>query len=67
MNAIFDFVPDFCPSCGDPLLPNKDKYAMQDYRGECAHSCTNCGLRFQFVPTDRLLSIADDLRAHSND
>ena len=47
MIALFDFIPSFCPNCGQKFSIKDDKYCRQDFWGGCAHTCSKCGMHFQ--------------------
>lgn len=54
MIALFDFVPQFCPNCGEPILRG-DK---RDYMTRCSHVCLDCGLHFQLAVRKHILVAA---------
>lgn len=62
MIAVFDFIPGHCPNCGHQLNFTA-KYAASDYLAKNAHTC-DCGMKFQFVETKKILEIADDVHRY---
>jgi transposase-like protein len=76
MKTLYDFVPMYCPSCGEPtgfrsLAQNKfsiDDNLRRTYNGmirefiesRVSYACHECQMKFQYAPTDTILKAADD-------
>ena len=56
MIALFDFLPTYCPHCGE-RLPFDDALARIDFDYSNSHSC-DCGLAFQKATTKTLRDAA---------
>lgn len=55
MLALFDFVPRYCPQCGQVTLPVQDPAVLADYSSFFACYCPNCELLYQKANTNALL------------
>jgi hypothetical protein len=67
--AVFDFIPTYCPRCGEKTgLTGTGAGGIADYVHHASHYCRGCGLGYQYVETENILSAADrdrgDLRHH---
>lgn len=54
MKATFDFIPIFCPNCGEILFkvpeegsPRTTLVVVTEYQNGQPFTCSNCGLAFQ--------------------
>jgi hypothetical protein len=57
MIALFNFIPNHCPNCGQNLVPNfTDPLSRQDFLQGASCTCPGCQLSHAFVPSDKLLA-----------
>lgn len=54
MIALFDFMPRFCPSCGEPQSW-KDSGDVRDFYAGCSFTCRKCGLHFGAAKPEPML------------
>jgi hypothetical protein len=59
--SVFNFLPTYCPSCGDKFL-QKDKLAIQDFMAGASHTCLRCRAKYQYANSTTILSIAEDIK-----
>ncbi len=58
MYAVFDFVPKYCPNCGEPIK-FVDREARADYWAGITHFCDRrCGFEYQRAETDHVIEAA---------
>ena len=55
MIALFDFVPRYCPQCGQITLVVQDPAVLSDYSSYMACYCPHCELLYQKANTNALL------------
>lgn len=60
MLAVFSFIPNFCPSCGEKTKIKNHSEKKMDYVAGAGFECT-CGLKYQSCEKEDILSIANDL------
>jgi len=53
MNALYDFIPGFCPNCGKKA----SSFTIADYYTHLTHFCS-CGLNYQLISQQGLLEAA---------
>jgi hypothetical protein len=59
--GVFNCFFKYCPICGEETTVGKTQDCELDYLAGQAHTC-NCGFHFQYVETDKLLTVAEDLK-----
>lgn len=58
MIALYDFIPRYCPNCGQPTGFINDPAHVADFSGYFSFDCTSCGVVFQKAHTRQLLRLA---------
>lgn len=58
MIALYDFIPRYCPHCGQQTHLTHDPAYVADFSGYFSFDCTGCGLVFQKAHTRQLLRLA---------
>jgi rubredoxin len=56
--ALYDFIPRYCPHCGQQTGFINDPAHVADFSGYFSFDCVNCGLVFQKAHTRQLLRLA---------
>lgn len=69
MLAIYNFVPSYCPNCGqaidlkgyggDGYEPGSRYRKDADYRAGCSHYCPKCNLGYQYANRQNILDAAE--------
>ena len=63
MITISDFPIKVCPFCGHKF-DFRDHINRNDFFAGCAHTCPDCGMKFQYVTESEILKVVDDLRRY---
>jgi len=58
MIALYDFVPKYCPNCGEPVVLRRG-LELSDYYAKCSFSC-DCGVGMQKANADELRKAAQN-------
>lgn len=53
-----------CPCGGQKTNTNWDKYNKQDFFVGASFTCQNCDVSYQYVETEKILSVATDLNKY---
>lgn len=58
MIALYDFVPRYCPYCGQATAVMEDPACVADFSSNFSFTCTGCGVVYQKAHTRQLLRLA---------
>ncbi|HZD55161.1 MAG TPA: hypothetical protein VE136_00435 [Anaerolineales bacterium] len=58
MIALYDFIPRYCPYCGQAAAVTSDPASVADFSGRFSFRCAHCNLVYQKAHTRQLLRLA---------
>ncbi|HEY5572351.1 MAG TPA: hypothetical protein VIK64_04970 [Anaerolineales bacterium] len=58
MIALYDFVPRYCPYCGQATAVMDEPSCVADFSSNFSFACTSCGVIYQKAHTRQLLRLA---------
>lgn len=58
MIALYDFIPRYCPYCGQATSVTSDPASVADFSSCFSFRCTHCNLVYQKAHTRQLLRLA---------
>jgi Zn-finger protein len=58
MIALYDFIPRYCPYCGQAAAATSDPASVADFSGRFSFRCAHCNLVYQKAHTRQLMRLA---------